>query len=103
MGNFFSKEITESVRSFQLERTPTHDGGQDTDSDHIECFVQNVLQWAEGKSRGEILQCVKYQTKTKQFMFVTGEVPVDAAVSSRFLNAAHPKKNRTPCASRHCS
>jgi hypothetical protein len=30
-------------------------------------------------------------------MFVTGELPVDAAVKSRFIHAAHPKRKNPLC------
>lgn len=63
IDNFFSQQITETVRAYQLEQTSTEDREHDTD--YIDCFVQSVLQWAEGKPQGEILQCVKFQPKTR--------------------------------------
>lgn len=90
---FFASEIADSVRKYQLESSDDVAPSAEGQSDHIECFAQNVLLWTTGRSREEILQRLKYQPKTKQFMFVTGELPIDARV--RLIRA-----KRSPSASR---
>ena len=98
---FFTTQISDTVRKYQLEcnedpmnlRMPS----TECDSDHIECYAQKVLLWTTGRSKAEILQRMKYQERTKQFMFVTGQLPVDATVAALFLQAAHPSKKNPLC------
>ena len=95
---FFATQIADTIRKYQLESsdevlTPN----VECDSTYIEHFAQKVLLWTTGRSRAEILQRMKYQPKTKQFMFVTGEIPVDPTMAAMFLRAAHPSKKNPLC------
>ncbi len=94
---FFASEIADSVRKYQLESSEDMTPSAGGESDHIERFAQSVLVWTAGRSRAEILQRLKYQPKTKQFMFVSGELPVDATVAAMFLRAAHPSQKNPLC------
>lgn len=99
---FFAAQIADTVRKYQVEtnedpRMGTN-LGDDEDSHVIQQFAQLALLWTAGQSRGEILQRMKYYQITKQFMFVTGELPVDPSVAAMFLKAAHPsRKNPRMC------
>ena len=65
------------------------------DSTYIEHFAQKVLLWTAGKSQAEILQRL-YQPKTKHFMFVTGEIPVDPTIAAMFLKGCSSKQKEPP-------
>ena len=69
----------------------------ESDSDQIESYAPKVLLWTTGPSKAELLQRMKYQKKTKQFTFVTGQLLVDATVAAVFRYAAHPSKKNPLC------
>ena len=77
------------------EEAVTHTA--ECDTSYIEQFAQKVLVWTTGRSKSDILQRLKYQEKTKQFMFVTGELPVEPSIAAMFLKAAHPSKRNPLC------
>ena len=81
----FASQIADTVRKYHLENNDDwmNMPRTDHDSDNIEHFAQVVLLWTTGWSRGEILQRVKYQHKTKQFMFVTGELEAERLEAER--------------------
>ena len=73
---FFATQIADTVRKYQLESSEDATPNAECDSTYIEHFDQKVLLWTAGRSQAKYLQRLKYQPKTKQFMFVTGEIPV---------------------------
>lgn len=95
---FFEAEITETVQKYQLETIHDSLTSQTLGNDnHIENFVQEALLWTAGKSRAEILQRIKFQPRTRQFMFVPTELPVDPTTAAHFLKAAHPSQKNPLC------
>ena len=69
----------------------------DTGHNYIEQYAQEVLLWTGTRSRSEILQCLKFQPKTNQFMFVSTEIPVDPTTVAMLQKAADPKRNNPLC------
>ena len=96
MDAFFATQIADTVRKYQLESSEETPNAE-CDSAYIEQFAQKVLLWTAGRSQAEILQRLKYQPKTKQFMFVSGEIPVDPTIAAMFLRAAHPSRKNPLC------
>ena len=73
---FFATQIADTVRKYQLESSEDATPNAEYDSTYIEHFAQKVLLWTAGRSQAEIFAKVEVPAKTKQFMFVTGEIPV---------------------------
>ena len=63
---FFTTQIANTIRKYQMESSDEDvTPNVECDSTYIEHFVQKVLLWTAGRSQAEILQRLKYQTKTK--------------------------------------